>query len=555
MKICLTSFAPPWFFGPYGQQLRILAEELYNRKYEVYFLILNIEIPNGVYNYSTIRSLDKSKNNLPIDESIWNNINFLGGITKLNECILSSNFNKILNTHQIDCMIMCMDINKIVFDDPYKSKSILWYPNHFSPRNNYNKSILKHFYHIASLCPTDKEQLASTFPDKRVEYIPHIMEINRDKKDKVELRKKYNIDKDKFVVLINAGNYDFQNRKSLDTSIFACDKFIQNKKDVIIFIHTYNLRNLDDNNKHLEIKGMLIINDLISYTDIPKDQIIIHEKIVPCDEILDIMEMSDVLLHGSKSEGFGIPIIESQLLGVPVVTTEFGAMKDNTFYGITVPYYQKCFDNLSSGIWVTPDIVGTSLALDRVYRKNFKDNKDFAIAKIKILMSKESVVEKFINLIEEEFIVLEYDKKEIITFINYTSSQRKFTINNQIYDELNYNMINSEWVFINKDMTISEKDIIDILTGFNDNDIVFLKTQYPDMVYPTLEDIVSGNIIIDKMNFCIKTKYLKFIDKNISGEYINKALFNKFASNVKTALAEPILCQQNESMKIEYVVI
>lgn len=101
MKICLTSFAPPWFFGPYGQQLRILAEELYNRKYEVYFLILNIEIPNGVYNYSTIRSLDKNKNNLPIDESIWNNINFLGGITKLNECILSSNFNKILNTPRL----------------------------------------------------------------------------------------------------------------------------------------------------------------------------------------------------------------------------------------------------------------------------------------------------------------------------------------------------------------------------------------------------------------------------------------------------------------------
>ena len=27
---CLTSFAAPWFFGPYGQQLRILAEELYS---------------------------------------------------------------------------------------------------------------------------------------------------------------------------------------------------------------------------------------------------------------------------------------------------------------------------------------------------------------------------------------------------------------------------------------------------------------------------------------------------------------------------------------------
>ena len=42
----------------------------------------------------------------------------------------------------------------------------------------------------------------------------------------------WDIDNNKFIVLINSGNYDFQNRKSLDTSIFACDKFMKNKKDV-----------------------------------------------------------------------------------------------------------------------------------------------------------------------------------------------------------------------------------------------------------------------------------------------------------------------------------
>ena len=91
MKICLTSFAAPWFFGPYGQQLRILAEELYKKKYEIYFLVLDMDLPLDVYNYSTVRSFDKGKNNISINENIWKNIKFLGGVKKLNNKILTSN--------------------------------------------------------------------------------------------------------------------------------------------------------------------------------------------------------------------------------------------------------------------------------------------------------------------------------------------------------------------------------------------------------------------------------------------------------------------------------
>jgi hypothetical protein len=545
MKICLTSFATPWFFGPYGQQLRILAEELYKLKHEIYFLVLDMELPLNIYSYSTLRNSDQDKNNVNIDENIWKNIKFLGGVKKLNSKILSSNLKKIINSHNIECIIMCSDINKLYFDETFNFKSLIWYPNHFSPIDIYNKAILKNFSHIVSLCPTDKKQLENIFPNKRIEYIPHIVKIDRKKKNKSDIRKKYNIDNNKFIVLINSGNYDFQNRKSLDTSIFACDKFMKNKKDVVLFIHTYGLKDLNDSNKHLEIQGELRINDIISYTSIPKDQIIIQNKIIPYDNILDIMEMSDVLLQGSKSEGFGIPIIESQLLGVPVVTTEFGAMKDNTFYGISVPYYQKCFDNLSSGIWVTPDINGISNALDNIYTKNFKDNKDLAIEKIKKLMSKESVLEKFIELIEEKFTITEpkNENKKILTIINLSND--KYFIDGKLYDELDYNIINSEWVFINDNFITSQNEIENILSGYHDNDIILLKTLYPDNVYPTLSDIQNGNIMIDKINFCIKTKYLNFIDKNIKGKYINKALFVSFSSNIKTALAESILCKKN----------
>ena len=41
MKICLTSFAAPWFFGPYGQQLKLIANYFLSKNHEVYYLLLS----------------------------------------------------------------------------------------------------------------------------------------------------------------------------------------------------------------------------------------------------------------------------------------------------------------------------------------------------------------------------------------------------------------------------------------------------------------------------------------------------------------------------------
>ena len=44
-------------------------------------------------------------------------------------------------------------------------------------------------------------------------------------------------------------------------------------------------------------------------------------------------ELVDVLLHPSRSEGFGMLVLEAQHIGVPVITTRRGAMKDYTMHG------------------------------------------------------------------------------------------------------------------------------------------------------------------------------------------------------------------------------
>ena len=52
------------------------------------------------------------------------------------------------------------------------------------------------------------------------------------------------------------------------------------------------------------------------------------------DDSLRLMAVADVLLQPSKVEGFGMPVLEAQLLGTPVVTTAWGAMADYTRCGV-----------------------------------------------------------------------------------------------------------------------------------------------------------------------------------------------------------------------------
>ena len=149
--------------------------------------------------------------------------------------------------------------------------------------------------------------------------IPHIIEIETDNitLTKSDIRKKYNISQEKFVVLINCGNYDFQNRKSLDTSIFAFEEFNKKYPNSLLYIHAFNVKKINNKNDLVPIDKILNIEDLISYTNISNESIIVNENILEYNEILELFKMSDVLLQCSKSEGFGIPILEAQLMGIP----------------------------------------------------------------------------------------------------------------------------------------------------------------------------------------------------------------------------------------------
>jgi glycosyltransferase involved in cell wall biosynthesis len=75
---------------------------------------------------------------------------------------------------------------------------------------------------------------------------------------------------------------------------------------------------------------------------------------------------ADVYMGASMSEGFGIPLIEAQACGLPVVTTDFSAMPELVRWGHAVKPADMVWTPLNS--WQAwPDVHGIRDALDRLY--------------------------------------------------------------------------------------------------------------------------------------------------------------------------------------------
>jgi glycosyltransferase involved in cell wall biosynthesis len=71
----------------------------------------------------------------------------------------------------------------------------------------------------------------------------------------------------------------------------------------------------------------LPLQNMAEIMEIPSDSYVIETRILHSNAAFELLKVSDMLLMPSKTEGFGLPMLEAQLMGVPVVTTRFGAMK------------------------------------------------------------------------------------------------------------------------------------------------------------------------------------------------------------------------------------
>jgi glycosyltransferase involved in cell wall biosynthesis len=208
-------------------------------------------------------------------------------------------------------------------------------------------------------------------------YIPHSIDTKVfNRKDKIaeqSIEDYMGFGNDRFVVGMNAANKSggIIHRKAFGENLMAFSIFCKKHPDAILYIHTdpvsphgWNLMQLG------EILG------------IPKDNMAFVDPVsyrfgISQEDLAGIYSSWDVMLATSYGEGFGIPTVEAQACGVPVIVSDFAASAELVGEGWTVGG-QPLYDNSQGAFFTIPSVPLIVQALEEAYERG-KGKSDKAI--------------------------------------------------------------------------------------------------------------------------------------------------------------------------------
>lgn len=167
---------------------------------------------------------------------------------------------------------------------------------------------------------------------------------------------------DKFLAVMVGMNNIVPPRKGFYEGLAAFKIFHDRHPDSVLYIHTRM-------NAH---KGINIIND-VNAVKLPEgvldypNQYFYANGMIPDAWLNDAYNAADVLLHPSHMEGFGLPIVEAQAAGCPVIVTDYASMPELVFSGCSIPG-QK-YPAQDGWYWCRPRIEALVDALEEAYQK------------------------------------------------------------------------------------------------------------------------------------------------------------------------------------------
>jgi FkbM family methyltransferase len=173
---------------------------------------------------------------------------------------------------------------------------------------------------------------------------------------------------DKFVVLMNAANMSVPSRKGFYEGLTAFKAFHDLRPDSLLYLHT-QMANPRGENIFEHMKALKIDPAWVIYPN----QYFLDSGLLDAERMNDTYNMADVLLHPSYAEGFGIPIIEAQMAGLPVIVTDCSSMTELCFNGIKVSGTK--FSMHPGLYWTRPHIEMLTQALEDVYQDRARHNR------------------------------------------------------------------------------------------------------------------------------------------------------------------------------------
>lgn len=170
------------------------------------------------------------------------------------------------------------------------------------------------------------------------------------------------IDSDRFVVMMNSANKGvLPNRKSFPEAFLAFAMFAQQHEDAVLYVHTEDRGAMGGINLHHLAQACGIRSEQIQFAD----QYVMRFGMQQ-ETLAALYTAADVLLQPSMGEGFGIPAVEAQRCGTPVILSNATASRELAGAGWLVEG-QPSWDAYQKSWLVTPLIPSILEALHAAY--------------------------------------------------------------------------------------------------------------------------------------------------------------------------------------------
>jgi glycosyltransferase involved in cell wall biosynthesis len=207
------------------------------------------------------------------------------------------------------------------------------------------------------------------FPTAR--YVPHAIDadVYHVSDDREKIREDAGLSKN-FVIGINSANNDMS-RKSWPEQVAAFSKFAKKHKDALLLVHTH--MNTTRGHNLYELFADYELSDQVKFTD----QYIVTAGLMESDSMAEWYSTLNVLSNCAYGEGFGVPILEAQSVGTPVVVTKASAMKELCGAGWTVTG-EPFWNPTHHAEWIRPSQHGILAAYEKAYQSKDARREDAA---------------------------------------------------------------------------------------------------------------------------------------------------------------------------------
>ncbi len=198
------------------------------------------------------------------------------------------------------------------------------------------------------------------------DYIPHGVDTKAlFPMAKAGARKAMGVPDDVFLVGMVAANTGTPSRKAFDQNIRGFAEFVRRRPDAnaLFYLHTdfYGGNHGED---------IMAIVDTIG---LPRERIAqpppypLMRGMLDSDYMRAAYSAMDVLTNATRGEGFGVPILEAQSCGTPVIVTDFSSMPELVFSGWKVPYVDRVWNGHQNSYQVVPSVSGIADAFEMAY--------------------------------------------------------------------------------------------------------------------------------------------------------------------------------------------